>query len=129
MLWPLFSEKHFSSKQITLLVDDKIISSDKEVAETFNTFFSKAVENLDVKGFEMEDFVYNLEISPIENIIYKFRNHPSILKIKEVVTVDELFHFSEREESDISSKITKLNIQKPTTFKNIPTKILMELRT
>ena len=79
---PLFSEKHFTSKQITLLVDDKIISSDKEVAETFNLFFSKAVENLHIKGFDTEDFVYNLEISPISNIIYKFRNHPSIIKIK-----------------------------------------------
>ena len=43
---PSFSEKHFCSQQITLLVNDKIISSDKEVAETFNTFFSQAVENL-----------------------------------------------------------------------------------
>ena len=85
---PLFSEKHFGSKQITLLVDNKIISSDKEVAETFNTFFSKAVENLDAKGYETEDFVYNLEISVVDNIIHKFRNHPSILKIKEVVVVD-----------------------------------------
>ena len=49
---PLFLEKHFCSKQITLLVD-------KEVAENFNTFFSKAVENLEVKGFKMEDFDYN----------------------------------------------------------------------
>ena len=53
---PLFSEKHFCSKLIPLLVDDNIISSDKEISETFNTFFSKAVENLKVKGFEMEDF-------------------------------------------------------------------------
>ena len=45
MFWrtvrPWFSEKHFCSQQITLLVDDKIISSDKEVAETFNTFFPR----------------------------------------------------------------------------------------
>ena len=72
------------------------------------------------------DFVYNLEISPIANIIHKFRNHPSILKIKEVVTVDELFHFLDSKECDISSKIASLNIKKPTTFKNIPTKILVE---
>ena len=79
---PLFSEKDFCSQQITLLVEDKIISSDKEVAETFNTFFSQAVENLEVKGFEMENFDYNLEISPVENIIHRFRNHPSILKFE-----------------------------------------------
>ena len=73
----------------------------------------------------MGNFDYNLEISPVENIIHKYRNHPSILKIKEVTTVEEPFHFSESEEADISSKITKLNIKKSTTFKNIPTKILV----
>ena len=123
---PLFSDKHSTAKKITLLVNDNIISSDKEVAETFNTFFSKAVENLDVKGFEIEDFVYNLEISPVENIIHKFRNHPSILKINESVKLRELFHFSESKKGDISSKIANLDIKKPTTFKNIPTKILVE---
>ena len=123
---PLFSDKHSTSKEITLLVNDKIISSDKDVAETFNRFFSKAVENLDVKGFEIEDFVYNLEISPVENIIHKFRNHPSILKINESVKLQELFHFSENKKGDISSKIANLDIKKPTTFKNILTKILVE---
>ena len=48
-LWdPCFRKNIFCSQQITVLVDDKIISSDKEVAETFNTFFSQAVENLKV---------------------------------------------------------------------------------
>ena len=74
--------KKFWKNVITLLVDDKIISSDKEVAEICNTFFSKAVENLEVNGFEIEDFDYNLEISTIENIIHEFRNNPSILKIR-----------------------------------------------
>ena len=123
---PLFFDKHSTSKKITLLVNDKLISSDKEVAETFNTFFSKAVEKLDVKGFEIEDFVYNLEISPVENIIHKFRNHPSILKINESVKLQELFHFSESKKGDISSKIADLDIKKPTTFKNIPAKVLVE---
>ena len=117
---PLFSEKNFSSKQITLLVDDKIISSDNDVAETFNTFFPSAVANLDVEGFKTDDFAYNLGDSPIENIIRKFRNHPSIVKIK------VLFHLSESKESDISEKFAKLNIKKSTTYKNIPTKLLVE---
>ena len=42
------------------------------------------------------------------------------------MTVDELFHFSESNEGDISSKIANLNINKPTTFTNIPAKILVE---
>ena len=123
---PCFSEKHFSSNRITLLDGDKIISSDKEVAETFNLSFSEAVENLDVKGYENEDFIYNHEISPTSNIVHKFRNHPSILKIKEVVTVGELLHFSESSEHNIATKILSLNTKIPITFNNILAKLMVE---
>ena len=73
-----------------------------------------------MEGFETDDFAYNLGDSPIENIIRKFRNHPSIVKIKETVSVKILFHFSESKESDISEKIAKSNIKK-----NIPAKLLI----
>ena len=89
-------------------------------------FFSSVVENLDVEGFKTDDFAYNLGDSPIENIIRKFRNHPSIVKIKETVSVEVLFHFPESKESDSSEKIVRLDIKKPTTYKNIPTKLLVE---
>ena len=48
------------------------------------------------------------------------------MKIKETLSGEELFHFAESKESDISEKIAKLNIKKPTTCKNIPTKLLIE---
>ena len=38
---PLFSENHFSNNKITLVEGDEIISTDKEVAEKFNSFFYK----------------------------------------------------------------------------------------
>ena len=39
--------------------------------------------------------------------------------------LQELFHFSKSKKVDISSKIANLDIKKPTTFKHIPTKILV----
>ena len=45
---PLFSEKTMSSDKITLIENDLIISKDQEVAETFNSFFSNAVKNLNI---------------------------------------------------------------------------------
>ena len=38
---PLFSEKYFISKKISLLEGDKVITVDTEVAETMNSFFFK----------------------------------------------------------------------------------------
>ena len=89
----------------------------------------KPVENLDVKGYENEDFIYNPKISPISNIVHKFRNHPSILKI---VTVDEVFHISESSEHNIATKIVSLNTKKPTYLHsywlnhNIPAMLLVK---
>ena len=122
---PLFSEKNVASRNITLLVDDKIISTDKEVAEAFNAFFSKAVEKLDINGYVNTDFTYDPKATPICNIIKKFENHPSILKIKEDVKVSEPFHFRESSQCSIATKIANLNIKKPTTFNNIPAKLLV----
>ena len=122
----LFSEKHFSSNKIILVEDDKIISEEAEVAKIFNEFFSKAVEELDIKGFSTDNFTYDPETCIISNIVSKFRNHPSVLKIKEVVTVETPFHFLETTEENMLTKINKINTKKPTTFNNIPAKILVE---
>ena len=51
-----------------------------------NDFFSNAVVNLGIKGYQ-EDCLPNIDGDNIISIINKFKNHPSILKIKERVKV------------------------------------------
>ena len=62
----------------------------------------------------------------ISNIIEKFKNHPSIIKIKENVNVDTYFYFTTVDELVINNNIYSLDKKKPTTFNNIPTRILVE---
>ena len=45
---PLFSDKSTNTKQIVLNHGDNIISNEKEVAETLNTFFRESVRNLGI---------------------------------------------------------------------------------
>ena len=45
---PLFTNCDGGSQKITLLKNDKIISNDKEVAETFNEFFENSVKSLNI---------------------------------------------------------------------------------
>ena len=123
---PLFSDKHFSNNKITLLEGEEIISNDNEIAEIFNAYFANIVDNLNVKGFVTSDYSYAPELDNIMNIVEKFKNHPSISKIKKIVKIDQPFSFLPVSESVICDKIESLDKRKPTTHNNIPTRILVE---
>ena len=74
-----------------------------------NDFFSNAVVNLGIKGYQ-EDCLPNIDGDNIISIINKFKSHPSILKIKERVKVNEKFSFSICSIDDIANDIHKLII-------------------
>ena len=48
---PLFSGKSKSSSKITLIKGDEILSDEHQVAETLNSYFINAVQNLDIEKF------------------------------------------------------------------------------
>ena len=100
-----------------------------------NEFFTNIVDKLGIEGFSTNSFNYNFETDHISNIIAKFKEHPSILnikehpsilKIKDKVIIEEPFKFSTSSEADITAYIKALDMKKPTTFKNIPARILSE---
>ena len=102
---PLFSDKHFSNNKITLLEGEEIISNDQQIAEIFNVYFANIVENLDVEGFVTCDYSYVPEL----DIVEKFKYHPSILRIKEIVKIDLRFSFLPVDESVICDRIDQLD--------------------
>ena len=104
---PLFSDKHITNNKITLLEGEEIISDNFEIAETLNAFFTNVVENLDIQGFNTSDYSGDSELGNTY-IIEKFKNHPSILKIKENVQVETKFHFDEVNEPGIKDKINSI---------------------
>ena len=121
----MFSDKCPVSKNITIVEGEEIISDDKDVVETFSDFFENAVKNLGIEeNSEYIQSVDNID-DPVEAAIHKFRKHPSIIKIKEIVEGNmEEFHFKEVELAEIGNEILALNVNKATTFKNIPPKII-----
>ena len=120
---PHFLEKYTPAKKITLLENDKIITNDSDIAEVMNEFFN-VVDQLEIEGFPTKHVEYNFEIDHIANIITKFKEHPSILKIKDKIYIEHPFNFSISPEADITANIKALDVKKPTTFKNIPARIL-----
>ena len=109
-----------------MVKDNTIISTDKNVADTLNEFFKNAVTNLGL--YHDNNFSKSVESidDPVEAAIKKFKSHPSILKIKDVVgrKITNLFDFSKIDQKEIEQELLNLNTKKGTTFKNIPPKIL-----
>ena len=58
---PLFSEKAFQRECITWKESNKTITNNAELAETFNTFFSKIVPNLNTDN-NLKDNITNSNI-------------------------------------------------------------------
>ena len=121
---PYFSNKGLTSKQITLIEGDKIISDDQNVAETFNTFFENAVKSL---GINIETGHANDSVSlsdPVDAAIKKYENHPSIKMINSKFNQRASFSFQNANASDIESAIKKLKLNKASPFSNITAKEL-----
>ena len=74
---PFFSDKTPLINNI-LLEDNKIVSDNIACAEILNTFFSDSVNKLDINR-ELFTTKANMD-DPVDNIIEKFNNHPSIFE-------------------------------------------------
>ena len=74
--------------------EGKIVTEDKEGEKNLNQYFSTAVNSLDI----IENKSYLIETvkleDPVERAIKKLENHSSVLSIKEIISINELFRFS-----------------------------------
>ena len=123
---PLFSDKSKSSNKITLIENGTIISDDNDVAETLNDMFSNVVEKLQITGFKAEPVISDNHTDIVTNCIQIFKKHPSIISIKENINAVNMFKFSGINCKNMEGIINNLNTNKPTTYNNVPAKIIVE---
>ena len=108
------------NERTTLIEADKVVSEDREVAETFKPYFETIVENLGINSkFMSEEPVSN---ESVNNIISKFQNHPSIIIIKE--NHHGHFSFSTVEVEDVDRETASLDESKTIQQTDIPVKIV-----
>ena len=63
---PFLSEKLKSREKITLVEKEELVSSESDVAQCFNLFFSNIVKNLDIPKYVVRDMLHlNLKNHPI----------------------------------------------------------------
>ena len=122
---PLFSDKAKSSEKITLVHEDKIITTDDENAKILNSFFSNVVKHLKIPEFKDIDFSAECIPHPALKAIMKFRKHPSVSAITNAFN-PQSFNFSKVSVDDVLKEINKLDYRKAIQNTDIPVKILKQ---
>ena len=109
-----------------------MISENSAVAEKLNNYFMDVIENLEIEHYnEIMDNEYigsNNGRKEIETTISKYKNHSSILKVKEHIKVTEKFTFSKPTPNDLDVHLIYLNPKKTAVENDIPTKILIDTK-
>ena len=116
-----FSNKHsHGGSKITLIENDRIISENNKIAKTFNTYFEIVTDSLNLFEWIGESVNSN---DKIEQILFKFSKHPSILKIKQKVKINSKFSFQSVSEDTVKNVVKNLLSDKATAGE-IPVDIL-----
>ena len=124
---PFFSDKQkIIQKEFILIEKDEVITNEKEVAEKMNNFFIETIEDLQIESFTPTNVNTINPNNIIENIILKYEMHPSILKIKEYIMLEEKqFSFTLTSQEELQKEIEKVDSKKATVENDIPIKMLI----
>ena len=113
-----------TNENITLVENNNIISSEIEIAEKLNAFFSNIVKELSIKV--KEDLLCDVsDINDLaERAIQKYKSHPNIQMIKETFDSNKTFSFNLVSSDTIFKEILSLDTKKATHSNDVPTKIV-----
>ena len=120
---PYLTEKGaLSNSDITLKENDTLVSNEEELVEIFNDFYIKIIEHS--CGFPSSDITDRLDTlnnnEVIDSIIHEYKNHPSIVKIKESGFVRNKFSFKEVTEDEVYNILLSINPKKSVGVDTIP---------
>ena len=107
-----------------LIEKDTLLSENFEVADKLNEFFIESVDKLNIEPFlgDQNNFV---SIGNLNDMISKYSNHPSIVKIKENINQNNRFYFSNITPPDIEKEILRLDPKKANISGDIPSKMII----
>ena len=114
MIRPSLANKGFiENRDITLIHKNKIISDEKQLTKLFNSYYINIVEKS--SGIKLKNFGTSFEITSVQSvrdIVNSYKNHPSIIKIKQLADVSdsERFSFKTFNETEIKNFVTNLDM-------------------
>ena len=113
----------------TVTENGEILSSDTDIADTFNDYFSNVVQNFNIPR---ENSILNTDpyINPVLTIVEKYKHYQSIIsinkKMREKGQPKFSFHFVTLEET--LKEVALLHDKKASQTSDIPVKIIKENR-
>ena len=97
------------------------------MTKNFSDFFSIIVKNLKILEYQCEDDLHNrLSSRPALKAVLKYRNHPSINKIRNSSQKILSFYFSKVDTNAVLKEIRRLTAKKAVQDPDIPIKGLKE---
>ena len=122
---PFLTDKGVNSQKISLIENEKILSTDVDVAETLNSYFSEATKS---QSINENSYILNKTINitdPIDVAVKKFESHPSILRMNENVYMTS-FTFNTITLEEVEFEIWKMNPDKASASDSIPVRSFKE---
>ena len=123
---PYFTNKH-SKADIDIMLSEnrQLILKNKEIANTFNDHFGSIVDNLGLDHWHDHSLSPTKGDGRIDNIIKRYKNHPSIKNIKTKFKSVRIFSFQPVSVDDVKTVIRDLK-NKKSVGAEIPVQILKE---
>ena len=109
------------SVKIILFEDEKVITDDTEIAESFNTYFLNITESLRLSA-PKDSLTKDLD-TMVTNAVGKYKNHPGIKEIKASLSQTDRFEFSHVYPWDVMEQIETIDPGKSKNG-NVPVDIL-----
>ena len=130
VLKPFLTNKgSFSEDQLSIEINNHLVTDEKTLADTFNEHYINIVEKSSgQKPSSLGDSSNPLhDKETVEKIIETYSNHPSVIAIKSSIkhdTRDNVFNLPHPSTKDINNIIKSLNVNKATGPDGIPAKFI-----
>ena len=124
---PFFSNKNLDSdNHISINDKDKIVNNEVKLVELFNSYFINAVEKITGKTPTSLGDSSNQQndTNNVKKIISEYKNHPSVVTIKETYKNFGNFNLPKASPKDINKIVKSLNSKKATGPDKIPPKLV-----
>ena len=124
---PFFSNKKLDSdNHISINDKGKIVNNEVKLVELFNSYFINAVEKITGKTpTSLRDSSNQQnDTNNVKKIISEYKNHPSVVTIKETYKHFGNFNLPKANPKDINKMVKSLNSKKATGPDKIPPKLV-----
>ena len=124
---PFLTNKGFiASSDISLKVGNEILTTDKDLSETFNSHYVSIIEKTTASKPDTD--LHKFCVLDIHSAILKtkdtYANHPSIIEIKKVTKNETAFSFKEVAKQEILKFLKQIDVKKSTGEGKLPPSLL-----